>query len=92
MNAPTTRETLRFAGGRAEKPNESNPWPQPSVISRSVPSLGTLMGTKEHLDFRHNAIACVAYHRWQAHGSPDGEADENWLAAEIELMTGHGSI
>ena len=86
MNDPTHRETLRFAGERIHELNESSPWPQPAVISHLVPDLTVLTGTTEYLDFRRHAIACVAYHRWQAHGSSDGQADEDWLAAETELM------
>lgn len=47
---------------------------------------GNAHGHQNLFDFKHSAIACVAYHRWQAQGSPDGQADENWLAAEAELM------
>ena len=36
----------------------------------------------------HEAIAARAYHLWEQRGQPAGMADELWLEAERELVTG----
>ena len=36
----------------------------------------------------HESIATRAYELWEAHGWPENQADELWLQAERELVSG----
>jgi hypothetical protein len=36
----------------------------------------------------HESIATRAYELWEMHGWPENQADEFWLQAECELVTG----
>ena len=44
------------------------------------------MPTKVFREPDHEEISCAAFYHWQAAGSPAGEADQHWFAAETGLM------
>jgi hypothetical protein len=40
------------------------------------------------MDESSNRIRELAYEIWQEQGCPDGQAEEHWLAAEREILSG----
>ena len=44
------------------------------------------MQTKEFREPCHEEISRAAFYHWQAAGSPEGQADQHWFAAETHLM------
>lgn len=44
-----------------------------------------LLNAEQNADYEK--IAALAYSLWQAHGCPEGTAQEDWLAAEQQIRS-----
>ena len=73
MSRQTSRSTKQAS--QASAPNSSR--------TRAAGSTSAPSGTK----ITHEAIARLAFHKWQKRGCPTGDDRRDWFEAERELKT-----
>jgi hypothetical protein len=58
---------------------------KPATSNRTPPAPTTTASS--HVVIPHDAIALLAFQKWQMHGCPVGEDQRDWFEAEQELKS-----